>query len=125
MPATLYRGCVACACDSTAKKKGYCSIKPVRLKQTSESAECEPSPEIALKGAPSAVSLANIMLLNALPLPSPGAGVEAITVELEAIFYKAAQQNTFMLCCVSSAIQSHGGEGASQSSLETSVSGVK
>lgn len=70
------------------------------------------------------LSLANIRLLNALPLPLLGADVQMITVELQAIFYKAAQQNTFMLCCVSSAIQTHG-EIGSQSSLETSVSRAK
>lgn len=86
----------------------------MRLKQTLESAEREAS-EIAPRGAPSAVSLANIILLNALPLPWLGAGGETITVELEAIFYKAAQQN--MLCCVSSAVQTHGGEGGSPSSF--------
>lgn len=64
----------------------------MRLKQASESAECEAASEIAPKGAPSAVSFANIILLNTLPLPSLGASVEMITVELEAIFYKAAQQ---------------------------------
>lgn len=46
-----------------------------------------------------------------------------ITVELEAIFYKAAQQNTFMLCCISLAIQTHGGEGGSQSSLDFRLRG--
>lgn len=120
MTATSYTGLV-----TPSPKKGCYSIKPVRLKQTSESTECEASSEIAPKGAPSAVSFANIILLNTLPLPSLGASVEMITLELEAIFYKAAQQKTFMLCCVSSAIQTHGGEGGCQSSLETSVSRVK
>lgn len=70
------------------------------------------------------LSLANIILLNALPLPSLGEDVQMITVELQAIFYKAAQQNTFMLCCVSSAIQTYG-EIGSQLSLENSVSKAK
>lgn len=37
------------------------------------------------------------VLLNTLPQASWGAGVEMIPVEMEAIPYKTAQQNTFML----------------------------
>lgn len=63
------------------------------------------------------LSLANIILLNALPLPSLGADMQMITVELQAIFYKAAQQNVYVVL-LSSAIETHG-EIGSQSSLET------
>lgn len=80
----LYWACLVLLTPSK-KKKG---IKPVWLKQTSESAEREAASEIAPKGAPTAVSLANI-LSNRLPLPS--LAVAMITVELEAIFYKTAE----------------------------------
>lgn len=81
----LYWACLVLLTPSEKKKKG---IKPVWLKQTSESAEREAASEIAPKGAPTAVSLANI-LSNRLPLPS--LAVAMITVELEAIFYKTAE----------------------------------
>lgn len=89
----------------------------VRLKQTSGSAELEASHEIASKGAP-LLSLLHFWRHHlCLPwvwrwlLPSWGV-----------FFYKPTQQNTFMLCCLSSAIKTHGD---SQLSWGTSVSGAK